>query len=335
LTVGTCTFTIEVRQSDGALVAASDASVSMCIEDALLRSVQAGQLPNDGRLPPLHLVPRWDEVRRPAVTALALRIGEGPLRTYDREVFEVQARALAQRLREEKKLGDGEKAQWQVVAREHDPEADDPGRRTTRSPFPLEPASLPEVRAGASEVRFEARVLRQLHSRIRESGETEGAELLIGRIAHDPERRALELHVVDSVSVAAGRGGRSNVHFAFDPLSFVEARRAAQARGDGLRPVGWHHNHNPCPGCRSKPDCKVDWVFFSDSDLEVHTSAFGSPLMIALVGGKVGHLPAQRPGFRLYGWRDARVVERPFRVDGCGADEWSPTEGALIDEEDG
>ena len=72
-------------------------------------------------------------------------------------------------------------------------------------------------------------------------------------------------------------------------------------------------------------------MFFSGSDLEVHTSAFGSPLMIALVGGKLGPLPATRPGFRLYGWRDAQVIERPFRVEGVGAADWSARDATFLD----
>ncbi|MEE9606197.1 MAG: hypothetical protein V3U03_00550 [Myxococcota bacterium] len=335
MTEGACTFAIEVRRADGALAGTADASVSMCVEDALFRGVQAGHLANDGQLPALRLTPTWHEAQRPSVAALSLRLEGVPTRHYDREVFAVQARALVQRLLREKKISDGEKVQWQVVAREEDADAARPRARTTRAPFPWEPEALPQVPRGGFEVRFEAGVLRKLHDRVRASGETEGAELLLGRLAHDSARQALELRIVDALPLAAGRGGRSNVHFAFDPGSFVSARRAAEARGDGVRPVGWHHNHNPCAGCRDNPECKVNWVFFSELDLEVHTSAFGSPAMVALVGGKVGHLPAQRPGFRLYGWRDARVVERPFRVEGSGAGVWSARDGAFLDEEDG
>ena len=76
----------------------------------------------------------------------------------------------------------------------------------------------------------------------------------------------------------------------------------------------------------------VGWVFFSEDDVEVHTSLFG-PYAVALVSGKVGHLSATQPGFRLYGWRDARVSERPFRVEGRGAATWSARDGAFLDEE--
>ena len=36
--------------------------------------------------------------------------------------------------------------------------------------------------------------------------------------------------------------------------------------------------------------------------------------MLGLVAGKLGHLPATQPGFRLYGWEMGRVTERRFEV---------------------
>jgi hypothetical protein len=334
VTVGACTFAIEVQRGDGALVASVDASVSACVEDALFHGVQAGQLPNDGRLPALRLTPTWHETQRPAVTTLTIRLDGAPPRHYDRGVFAVQARALIHRLLREGKVAEGELLHWRVVAREDDDEDGHRCSRTTRAPFPFEPAALPGLPRGAFEICFEARVLRHLRERVRAARTVERAELLLGRVAHDRERQALELRVVDAVPLAPGRGGSSNAHFAFDPRSFVAARRASEARGDGVRPVGWHHNHNPCAACLETPGCKVNWVFFSDSDREVHTSAFSRPLMVALVGGKVGHLPATQPGFRLYGWRNAHVIERSFRVVGAGASAWSASDGAFRDEEE-
>ena len=154
-------------------------------------------------------------------------------------------------------------------------------------------------------------------------------------VDHDPERGAAAIRAVTAVNVEMGRGGASRTHFAFEPAPFVEARERALREFDGLVPIGWAHSHPPCEACPANPACASDTRFFSAADVEVHTSAFGSPLMVALVGGKVGHLPAQRPGFRLYGWRDARVIERPFRVQGTGAGAWSDREGTFQSEEDG
>jgi hypothetical protein len=334
VTAGAYAFSIEVRRRDGALAGAVDASVSMCVEDALFRAVQAGQLPNDGRMPALCLTPTWHEARRPAVTGLAVTLDGGRPRRYDREVFGSQARGLIQRLVRGGKVAAGEEVTWTVVAREEANEGARPAARTTRAPFTLDPAELPRLPRGGFEVCLDASMLRALRDRICDAGEIERAELLLGRLLHDRERRALELRVVDTLPLAPGRGGSSSTHFAFDPGSFVAARRAAEAREDGVRPVGWHHNHTPCTSCPKARDCEVDWVFFSEADLEVHTSLFSTPGMVALVGGKVGHLPATRPGFRLYGWRDARVAERSFRVEGAGSAAWSAREGTFLDGEE-
>lgn len=329
---GVCTFSVEARRADGSLVGVSDASISPCVDDALLRAVQAGQLANDGELPALRVRPAWHDAQRPVVTGLTLALGDQPPRHYSREVFSTEAHGLIRRLRGEQRVGPEEKVSWNAVARAADPEAPRHRVRMQRAPFPLVAAPLPQVAVGAYELCVEAAVLARLRDRIVTTRSVEGAELLVGRLLHDAERRALELRIVDAHPLEPGRGGSSNTHFSFDPVESAAVRRRALARDDGAKPCGWHHNHNPCEGCWAHPDCKVDWVFFSGDDCEVHATLFAAPHMVALVGGKIGALPAARPGFRLYGWRDGRVVERPFRVVGDGSDGWDAELGTFRDE---
>lgn len=330
MTAGSCGFAIEVRCSDGALAGVCDASPACCVEDAWFRGVRTGRLPNGGERPALHIAPTWHATQRPAVTGLTVALGDGPTHPYTREVFRPQAAAFVARLRDAGRLSASEAVVWSVVAREDGP--DEPGAAAQRAPFPLEPCELPSAAPGSSAVSFEAATLRGLRDRIRRSGTVEGAELLVGHLLHDAARDALELRVVDAIALEPGRGGRSSTHFSFSPVATVAARRRALERGDGSSPCGWHHNHNPCPGCSHNPDCRVNWVFFSDDDLDVHAMLFTSPHMVALVGGKLGDLPASRPGFRLYGWRDGEIVERAFRVVGEGADDWDAQRSAFRDE---
>jgi hypothetical protein len=329
---GVCTFLVEVRRADGSLVGVSDASVSCCVDDAWLRDVQAGQLANDGELPALRVAPSWHDTQRPVVTGLSLSLGDRPPRHYPREVFFTEAHGLIQRLRKEELIATTEKVSWNVVARDSDPEAPRHRVRTKRAPFPLEPASLPHVAAGDYEICIHAGILRRLGNRIVETRSVEGAELLVGHLLHDAERHALELRVVDALPLEPGRDGSSNSHFSFDPAATAAVRRSALTREDGAQTCGWHHNHNPCEGCWEHPDCQVDWVFFSGDDCQVHATLFASPHMVALVGGKAGALPATRPGFRLYGWREGRVVERPFQVVGDGSGEWDSEQRTFRDE---
>lgn len=320
-------FQIEVRGEDGALVGRADASAGHCVEDALFHGVRCGELPNHGPLPAPALEPRW-QAGHPIVAGLSVGFEGRPPRHYGRRVFADQARDLIKRLRIHSPVLAAGELSWNVLARGQVPKSGRPVR-TTRDAFPLEVASLPNVALGSYEVRIEARVLWSLHERVRSSGSLEYAELLLGRLRHDPERSAIELSIEDAMPLAAGRSGHSSIHFSIDPRAIVAARRAARDRVDGLLPCGWHHNHNPCEGCFAKPDCRVDWVFFSEDDLGVHATLFSRPHMVALVGGKIGALPASRPGFRLYGWQRAEVRERCFRVEGPGAAQWNTELGAF------
>jgi len=321
-------FGIEVRRESGAMVGVADASAGHCVEDALFQSGRCGELANDGLLPEPVLEPLW-QADHPIVTGLSVAFEGHPPRHYGRDVFVSQARELTRRLRADAKLDASDALIWNVVARKK--EALTSGSiRTTREAFPLELASLPHVSVGSYEVRIDAAALRHLDERVRGAGQMERAELLLGRLRHDAERKAFELKIQDVVPLAPGRGGNSSIHFSFDPHAFVAARRAAHQRSDGLLPCGWHHNHNPCDDCFAKPQCPADWVFFSDDDQGVHASLFPRPHMVALVGGKVGSLPASRPGFRLFGWSRAEVRERSFRVVGSGAEHWDANHGAFV-----
>jgi len=297
--------------------------------------VQTGQLANDGELPALRVAPMWHDTQRPVVTGVSLTLGDSPPRHYSREVFFAEAHGLIARLRKEERIATAEKVSWSVVAREDEPDDSEAPLhrvRTRRAPFPLAPASLPHVAIGAYEFCVEVGILRHLRDRILQTRSVEGAELLVGNLRHDAERHALELHVIDALTLEPGRDGSSNTHFSFDPASTAAARRQALTREDGAQPCGWHHNHNPCEGCWEHPDCQMDWVFFSGDDCEVHATLFASPHLVALVGGKLGGLPAARPGFRLYGWREGRVAERPFRVVGNGSEEWDSERNTFRDE---
>ena len=148
----------------------------------------------------------------------------------------------------------------------------------------------------------------------RKVGAVERAWLLVGGLDHDPGRGAAAIRAVTAVDVAMGRGGASQTHFAFEPGPFVEARERALRDFDGLAPVGWAHSHPPCEACPANPTCPSETRFFSADDVEVHSSAFASAYMIALVVGKAATAPATEPGFHLYGWRDARIVKLDYRV---------------------
>jgi proteasome lid subunit RPN8/RPN11 len=166
-------------------------------------------------------------------------------------------------------------------------------------------------------------VLREIRDTLARAGSVERAGLLLGFLCHDVRREAAVLRVTHSIPLEAGSRGASEAHFSLDPSSFAAAKRAVERSGAGAVPVGWVHSHPPCKQCSENRACQAETVFFSAADVDVHASAFPSPYMIALVAGKLRDLPADVPGYRLYGWERGRVVELGFTVSGSDNERWS------------
>ncbi len=308
-------FEVEVTRA-GALVGSHPASAAACLEDALFRSVVAGRVPNDGRLPPFALIPEWGG-DPPSVTGLSLSLGDDPPERYGKGVFAPQASAL---VRATAKAGaDAAAAQdlaWRVVARAAAPPFARFAARTSRAPWPLEPARLPQVERGELDVEIDAQVEGALREETIRAGTVERAWLLLGRVLHDAQRGGASVQARRAIQIEPGAGGASELHFAFGAETWVAARRALRAAG-GLVPVGWAHSHPPCARCPANPECEADTVFFSADDREVQATAFLSPYMLALVVGKLRTRPATEPGLRLFAWKRGEICERPLRAGGA------------------
>jgi len=316
VTVGRFAFTIGVTR-DGEPVHRAPVSVAACLEDAVFRAVVSGQISNDGNIPSHLITPVWSGEDPPAVAALELRLGDLPVTRYDTDVVAPQARALIKGLIKDGTLTSDGAVDWQLDAHEAPAAKIEPHRfsaRVSRAPLPLESVQLPSAAPGEFSVEFDHRLLTELSDAVASADAVERAWLLLGSICHDRSRGAAELRVRGAVPVETGRGGASQHHFAFDPATFVAARRAAVSTMAGAIPIGWSHSHPPCAECRATNGCLVDTRFFSTDDVEVHSTAFTSPYTVGLVIGKVGNRPAAQLGFRLYGWQKAQIRERDYRV---------------------
>jgi proteasome lid subunit RPN8/RPN11 len=316
-------FVIEVRRG-AELLERERASLVACVEDARFREVLRGHIPNDGTAPPVAVAPCFKNGCAPEVEAFELRVADAQGERYDAmDVAAPQARALIRALLAEQRAQSGELLDWSVVAREraHEPA---PFRvRASRAPYPLRDAALGDAPARSFRVDIQARVLREIRDAVSSAGTVERAGLLLGFLCHDRGREAAVLRVTHSVPLEAGSRGASELHFSLEPSSFVSAKRAVERSSDGAVPVGWVHSHPPCERCSENRACQAETVFFSAADVDVHASAFASPYMIALVAGKLRDLPADVPGFRLYGWERGRVVELGFTVSGSGNERWT------------
>jgi hypothetical protein len=310
---GRIEFVAEVRR-DGNLVGSGPVTAVACLEDARFRGVVAGRFPNDGRMPEFAVTPTLTESNPPRVAGLALSEGGAPAGHYDFRVFAPQARAVIQRLVREGRVETGAALEWSVVVREPNSAPPRFGVRREHSPYPLRPQSLSHIEPGTLGVEIAARVLEELRAEVVTAGAVERAALLVGHLLHDEKRGAALVRVTGKIDVEEGPGGSSKLHFAFGTDSFRSARKRAERLNDGTAATGWIHSHPPCELCADRPECRTDTVCFSSDDEQVHATAFGGRYMLGLVAGKLGHLPATRPGFRLYGWEKGCVTERRFEV---------------------
>jgi hypothetical protein len=312
---GRVEFIAEVRR-DGSPVGSGPVTPAPCFEDAFFYGVLAGRYANDGRMPEFEAVPSFADSTVSRVEGLELYVGEAPAGSYDAEIFVPQARALIQDLARQGRVEPGTKLEWSVAARESSSAGRRFSARVSRSPYPFWPESLPELESGSLAVEIEPAVLEALRTEVLAEGAVERAALLVGRLLHDADRGAALIRVTGKVDVEVGPGGASRAHFSFGSDSFLSARARAERRRDGTVLVGWGHTHPPCQHCVDTPSCAVETICFSADDEEVHSSAFPSSYMVGLVAGKLGHLPATRPGFRLYGWKRGKLAERSFAVSG-------------------
>ena len=336
-------FDLEVQVlRAGKVLGEAPLSLHACVEDAQFQSVLAGRLANDGCLPEFAVVPRGDEEGAfEGVPVAVLALAEVPssagasagvtacndaparplVRTYQKEVFAPQARALILSLRAENAIAAADEVEWQIVPRRKTGPPPRFGARVSRSPFPFRERTLTRGAPGALEVELVARARDDIRERVRAAGAVECAGLLVGFLERDAARRTALLRIIDSVPLEAGVDGASESHFGFAPASFGAARARVAARDDGAIPIGWYHSHPACAACPWNPACPSDTVFFSRSDVDVHAGAFSSAFMVALVAGKVADRRATDPGMRLYGWSAGCVAPLDFTVTGTGGDE--------------
>jgi hypothetical protein len=140
-------------------------------------------------------------------------------------------------------------------------------------------------------------------------GRLEQAGFLIGHVARDPD--AARIYAVATAHLPASEGVEAGMDsFKFSPETFMQVRRFIELRGQGEGILGWQHNHHFCPGCPFNSSGPT--IFFSTADDRVQAASFRLPYMVALVAGRDLELEPKRPAVRMFGWDDARIVERRF-----------------------
>ncbi len=153
-------------------------------------------------------------------------------------------------------------------------------------------------------------ILRQ----VKKSGEREQAGFLIGYLGRDPATH--RPYCVVTAQAQATEGVESTcTSFRFSERTFLAAHRLLELRGQAQeRIVGWQHSHTWCAQCGKRDQCTVSTVFWSPDDQMVHESAFPQPYQLGLVVGLDPKRSADPYSLKMYGWQDATIFERPFRV---------------------
>jgi len=309
-----------VLRRDGVVLGDRELTAATAVEDALFRSVVAGDVDNDGVVPPIELTPRWHELGEPIISGFDLGVAGTAVRSYKTDIYADQARALTRWLVADGKIDatqTGSPLRWHVEA-EHRPRRS--RARVVRKPFPLVPGRLeaaePDAAPGSWTVALSDDVLAEIEDDVMATPLCEVAGLLVGRVVHDVKQRMAQVQIGRYVVLPAGDGGASHAHFDFGPTTFQSARRALRELAPDATCTGWAHSHPACEGCPANPECRAQTVFFSEDDLRVHSSSFGAPFQVALVAGKISNSPASRPGCAVFGWDHGAIETQRFDVAG-------------------
>jgi hypothetical protein len=348
-------FFLEIHDGNKTLsdqVKVEDDMLALAIEDTVFSALCEGRLFAGASIQTATIDPVWkDQSESPYVVGVNITIcwdgsndhGEGMYRKqYDKSPFHLRARQLMAELikkdlenpvtsHEQAMEADEEKTfLWKVAAfpKPADPPDSEPKRFSARvldSPLVIPKKApsefnlaFPEKTGSESLAVFvPTEVIREIQElTIKTEGRLEQAGVLIGHLAQDPSTgrvfSVVTAHLEATVNVEA-----ETHSFKFTAETFMEIRRLIQLRQNNEILLGWQHNHHFCPGCPSNPTGST--IFFSTADIQVQSSAFRPPYMVALVAGRDLDLEPARPAVRMFGWHNADLKPRDFTRYEIGA----------------
>jgi hypothetical protein len=168
------------------------------------------------------------------------------------------------------------------------------------------------------EAPFDVYVAEQVLNDIREqaklSEDKEQGGFLIGYLGRDTGTGRVFLRVTAQAQALDGVHSTCT-SFQFSEQTFLAAQQSLSLR---RRPeeaiVGWQHSHTWCAKCTKRDQCSASTVFWSLDDQRVMDSAFPQPFQVGLVLGLDNSNTTEPHSFEMYGWQDAVMVKRRFRV---------------------
>ncbi|HEV7403702.1 MAG TPA: Mov34/MPN/PAD-1 family protein [Chthoniobacteraceae bacterium] len=298
-------------------------AVSLC----RLRAGSDQPLPEDV---PLSIDPIWDQAQgEPSAVGVAVS-HEAHTVAVPLRYFRGLSQELGAKLVEEKKLGEGAKFSYELLAYRAPAPAP-----PARPPFTITalPVTLPfrEVEVADWTARsapdgtpgdenfpvfLEPQVLEEARACTTAAEGVETGGVLIGHLLRDRATRDLALWI--TAQIPAQHAPATTVKLSFTPDTWVSVRAAISLRNRGEQMLGTWHSHPAIAWCAKCPpeqqrECGLRMPFFSDDDVLLHRTVFGSAFCVGLVVTQA--LDGLRHG--LFGWRAGLIEPRGFHLLGA------------------
>jgi len=315
-------------------------AVSRLVEHFIFEVRCRGLIDDGAEDPPSEVIPVWSGGSEgPFVNGIRVRLDfngdkDAVVKDFGITHFASQARTVASNLIVRGVLKQDERFHYLISALRSDVQTETSGQEPKRGfhtsvrtpriaflPTPLASLSSTLATDEAQEKFLDVLIPRvvadEILGRVEQSNEDELGGFLIGNLCRDPSSgRAF---VLVNAQVEAREGTEATcTSFKFTDRTFLAASHCLQSRRrKGERIVGWYHSHVFCRKCEKRNTCDVGTVFWSQSDQTVHESAFPHPYQFGLVVGYGGGAKNTGNGpyaFKLYGWRDCMITERPVTI---------------------
>lgn len=178
-------------------------------------------------------------------------------------------------------------------------------------------------------------VLDETAEQTRSAGSKETGGILIGHIHRSMDSGDLFLEVTAAMPARHAASELTRLTFTSATWSAVQAAIGLRHQQETM--LGWWHSHSylkdTCATCAKKHACKRDAAFLSAEDRALHRTVFPRAFSLALV---LSDAPCSGLTWKLFGWRQGKLVERAFHILGgrVGTDAVAECHNANVETEE-
>jgi hypothetical protein len=292
-----------------------------------------------GRKPGLaaSIEPQWEAtVGEPHVDAVRVRFAGGSV-VIPLAYFRTAAQQIGETLVAEKRLTDGERFNYGVVAFPVQKESPRPlfSVEEVDTALSLKPARLPAaVEFGTQSpedlpVFIPQPVLDEAATLTRQAEANEIGGILIGHVCFDDDRRDLFIEVTALIPARHTLSESTKLTFTAETWTAVDA--AIKLRGREEQMLAWFHSHPSkywcAPNCstEARMKCPLSRNFFSAEDCLLHRAVFPMAHCCALVATNTD----AGLNFALFGWRRGLIAQRGFHILNATDNAGEPAEAVI------